>query len=286
MEKTPVKRRNKEDSSGISSTPGTTSKLKRQKTISRISGPPVDWFEDYKLISEIRDALNAPVDTMGPSSLADCDAPAAVFEFQILVAAFLSSQTKDQRTKEGFVNLKNAASSDSGQHLSAEWVRDCVTEEELAEIIRPVGFYNMKAKNLKKLVVQLKEKHESRVPRDFTLLCDLPGIGPKMASLILSLAFGKTEEAVCVDTHVHRICGLLDWGCETCSNAKGCENPEHTRTAIESWLPKEYWLEFSGNITGLGQLLQQEKQKLRDWVDKEAKNPEETRKLLKKLGFK
>jgi len=56
----------------------------------------------------------------------------------------------------------------------------------------------------------LKEKHEGKVPDSYDELIELPGVGPKMAHLVLQEAFGKVE-GISVDTHVHRISNRLKW---------------------------------------------------------------------------
>lgn len=56
----------------------------------------------------------------------------------------------------------------------------------------------------------LVEKFDSRVPDNYKDLISLPGVGPKMAHLVLQEAFNKIE-GVSVDTHVHRICNRLKW---------------------------------------------------------------------------
>ena len=55
----------------------------------------------------------------------------------------------------------------------------------MADILKPVGFYNKKAKYIKKVANILKEKFDSDVPNDYKELLKLPGVGPKMAILFL-----------------------------------------------------------------------------------------------------
>lgn len=74
----------------------------------------------------------------------------------------------------------------------------------------------------------------------------LPGVGPKMAYLCLSAAWGRTE-GIGVDVHVHRITNMWGW--------HKTKNPEETRLALQAWLPKELWHEINWLIVGLGQTI-------------------------------
>lgn len=138
---------------------------------------------EYYLIKEYRTAnLTAPVDTMGCASLSDKDADEKVQRFQILVSLMLSSQTKDEITAKAIKKLKenNALSVSQMDELS---------EEEIQNLIYPVGFYKRKATYLKKVCKILKEKYDSDIPNDVKGLQSLPGVGPKMAYLCMSTAW-------------------------------------------------------------------------------------------------
>lgn len=120
--------------------------------------------------------------------------------------------------------------------LSAEVVKDC-KEDALAELIKPVGFYRVKAKNLIKTAQMICDAFEGDIPDSLEGLQKLPGVGPKMvkqkrfnvcmflllfqAYLTLQCAWGRNE-GIGVDVHVHRISERLGW-------TKACKNPEETR---------------------------------------------------------
>lgn len=72
----------------------------------------------------------------------------------------------------------------------------------------------------------------------------LPGVGPKMAYLCMSVAWNRTE-GIGVDVHVHRITNMWGWN--------KTKNPEETRLALQSWLPHDRWREINGLLVGLGQ---------------------------------
>ena len=212
---------------------------------------PSDFDEVWSIINQLRVTKDAPVDLWGCDKVVDHSAPKDVFEFQILVAAMLSSQTKDQCVKLGMDNLLKG-------DLSVGGVLN-MTEDEVDEKIKMVGFHRTKARNIRAVAKILKDTYGGRVPSSFEDLTNLPGVGPKMANLVKSCAFGESS-GICVDTHVHRITTLLGWGCRKCKSS--CKNPEHTRLALESWVPRELWREYTYLLVGLGQQSQSQRQLL------------------------
>lgn len=84
---------------------------------------------------------------------------------------------------------------------------------------------------IKKCSTILKEKYAYDIPESLEGLCKLPGIGPKMAHLIMKSAWNKMT-GIGVDTHVHRISNRLKW------TRMPTKKPEDTRMALESWLPR------------------------------------------------
>lgn len=77
-------------------------------------------------------------------------------------------------------------------------------------------------------------------------MISLPGVGPKMAYLLMSSAWGR-DEGIGVDVHVHRITNLWGWHK---TNA-----PEETRAALEAWLPKDKWHHINHLLVGFGQTI-------------------------------
>ena len=118
------------------------------------------------------------------------------------------------------------------------------TEEELQDLIKPVGFYKRKAGYLKRATEILMEKYDGDIPDTIEELVKLPGVGPKMGYLALKVAWNKTD-GIGVDVHVHRICNRLQW---VQSNT-----PEQTREQLEAWLPKKYWFDINLLLVGFGQ---------------------------------
>lgn len=119
---------------------------------------------------------------------------------QLAVAVILSAQCTDER-----VNLVTPA-------LFARFpdMHSLAGAEipELERLIYSTGFYRNKARNIKALAQLLVEKYQGKIPRDFSVLHSLPGIGRKTANVIMAEAFGEAP-GVTVDTHVKRIARLL-----------------------------------------------------------------------------
>ena len=200
---------------------------------------PRGWKEKYENIQKMRTEKLAPVDTMGvQSNLSDKISPAES-RFHVLISLVLSSRTKD--TTNSFVMDKLRV-----HGLTVENIRK-TSLKELTELLHPVGFKNTKAKHIKKIVEILHESYADDAPSDYEDILALPGVGPKMALLMMSVAWNKIV-GISVDTHVHRISNRLEW-----TGAKRTRLPEQTRKALEDWLPREYWGEINGLLVGFGQ---------------------------------
>jgi endonuclease III len=126
------------------------------------------------------------------------------------------------------------------------------TPEEMAEadigeieaLIKDVGFYRVKAGRIKEISRILLEEYNGRVPDEMETLLKLPGVGRKTANCVLAHAFLK-EDALAVDTHVHRI-----------SNRLGLvvtRNPEDTETELKKVLPQKYWRHVNLLLVKFGQ---------------------------------
>lgn len=209
------------------------------------STEPAEFNSVWNTVCALRIIRDAPVDLWGCDKVVDKSAPRDVFEFQTLVAAMLSSQTRDQCVKQAMDALLVS-------DLSVEGIL-ALSEGEIDEKIKMVGFHSTKARNIKRVAQIIKEELGGSVPGDFEQLVGLPGVGPKMANLVMACAFNQTS-GICVDTHVHRISSALGWGCKKCKPM--CKNPEHTRQALEDWVPRDLWREFTYMLVGLGQMQQ------------------------------
>jgi len=119
--------------------------------------------------------------------------------WKLLVMGRLSAQCTDARVnivcKELFAKYPNSrAMADADV-------------KEIEEIIRPCGLFRTKAESIKNASVIIEERYGGNLPSDMEGLLSLPGVGRKIANLVLGDVFGK--DAIVCDTHCIRICGRL-----------------------------------------------------------------------------
>ncbi|KAF1829621.1 DNA repair protein-like protein Ntg1 [Decorospora gaudefroyi] len=204
-------------------------------------GPPANWEEMYTLTRAMRNENVAPVDTMGCESLADGSRTPRDQRFQTLVALMLSSQTKDTVTAPVMRGMQERMP--GGFNLESVLALEPTA---LNAFINKVGFHNLKTKYIKQTAEILRDKWNSEIPDTIEGLISLPGVGPKMAYLTMSAAWGR-HEGIGVDVHVHRITNLWGW--------HKTQQPEQTRAALEAWLPKDKWHDINNLLVGFGQTI-------------------------------
>lgn len=157
------------------------------------------------------------------------------YQFRILISTVLSSRTKDEVTAKASEKLFSKAP--DPQKLSR------LPEIEIRELIYPVGFYRIKAKNIKNIAKILLKKYNGLVPDNMNDLIKLPGVGRKTANLVLGIAFDI--DSITVDTHVHRISNRLGIVKTT--------KPGETEQDLQIILPKKYWISFNTYLVLHGQ---------------------------------
>jgi endonuclease-3 len=119
--------------------------------------------------------------------------------FRSLVGVVLSAQTKDEMTAKACTNLFGITDTPEGiLELSDERLKEC---------IKPVGMYNNKTKNIKKMCQQIIERHNGQVPKTREELMALAGVGRKSTDIMMRFVYH--EGAIAVDTHVHRLSNRL-----------------------------------------------------------------------------
>lgn len=143
--------------------------------------------------------------------------------YTLLVAVLLSAQCTDERVNKITPLLFERADN------PYDMVKMSV--EEIAEIIRPCGLTPMKSKGIYGLSHILIDKHNGEVPASFEYLEELPAVGHKTASVVMSQAFNIP--AFPVDTHIHRL--MYRWGL---SNGKSVEQTERDAKKL---FPKDRW---------------------------------------------
>ena len=143
--------------------------------------------------------------------------------FQLLVAVMLSAQTTD-------VSVNKVTPVLFEKYPTAEAMSEADTLD-VQEIIRTIGLYKNKAKNVVALSKMLVSEYGGKVPGDYSELVKLPGVGRKTANVVLAEGFG--EARIAVDTHVFRV-----------SNRIGLtegKDPVDVEEQLMQRLPKDQW---------------------------------------------
>lgn len=162
-----------------------------------------------KTLDEIYPTIPIPLDHKDP--------------YTLLIAVLLSAQSTDVRVNQITPLLFKRADN------PFDMVK--LSVEEIREIIKPVGLSPMKSKGIHGLSQILVEKYNGEVPRSIELLEELPAVGHKTASVVVSQAFGIP--AFPVDTHIHRL--MFRWGF---SNGK---NVVQTERDAKRLFPEVIW---------------------------------------------
>ncbi|MCB0459420.1 MAG: endonuclease III [Flavobacteriaceae bacterium] len=143
--------------------------------------------------------------------------------YTLLIAVLLSAQSTDARVNT--ITPILFAKADNPYDMIK------LSEDEIREIIKPVGLSPMKSKGIYGLSKILVEKYDGKVPDSFEDLEKMPAVGHKTASVVMSQAFNVP--AFPVDTHIHRL--LYRWGI---SNGK---NVTQTEKDAKKIFPKDVW---------------------------------------------
>ncbi|KAJ1815665.1 alpha,alpha-trehalase nth1 [Coemansia sp. RSA 2598] len=203
--------------------------------------PRDDWDIVFDRIKEYRATHEAPVDTVGCEALTAEEKDPKMQRFRSLVSLMLSAQTKDEITAEAVRNLSQRLPGGLTPRSLSEAPMDLIHE-----CVRRVGFWQRKSNYIKEAARVCLEQHDSDIPRTVPQLLSLPGVGPKMAYLVMHAAW-QDNQGIGVDTHVLRITHRLGWVSDL------AKTPEATRHSLESWLPKSLWREINPLLVGLGQ---------------------------------
>ena len=154
--------------------------------------------------------------------------------YTLLIAVLMSAQSTDIRVNKITPLLFERANNPYDMvKLSIDQIR---------EIIKPVGLSPMKSKGIYELSHILIDKHNGEVPKSFEELEELPSVGHKTASVVMSQAFGVS--AFPVDTHIHRL--MYRWGL---SNGKNVIQTEKDAKRI---FPQEKWNDLHLQIIWYG----------------------------------
>lgn len=154
--------------------------------------------------------------------------------FRILITGIMSTRTKDEVTDRAslrlfcrFPNLKEVAKS---------------TPMEIEKLIKPVGFYRIKARSIVNTSKLLLKEYGSEVPGKLDDLISLPGVGRKVANIVL--AYGIGTDALAVDTHVQRVSYRL--------GLSSSKVPEVTERILKRKVAKKRWNEVNSYFVSFG----------------------------------
>lgn len=180
--------------------------------------------------NEISEAL-AILEEMHPEAMCALDFGT---EFQLLCAVALSAQTTDVSVNKVTPDLF-AKYPDAGAMAEAD-------PSDVEQIIRTIGLYKNKSKNIVRMSRMLVDEYDGVVPDSFDDLVRLPGVGRKTANVVLAEGFGKAR--IAVDTHVFRVANRI--GFTDGKDPTDVEEQLMKRMPEDKWIRAHHLLIFHG----------------------------------------
>lgn len=156
-------------------------------------------------------------------------------DYELVIAVMLSAQTTDKSVNAVTPILFN-------KYPSLDALNDAPLED-IEEILKPIGLYKNKAKNLKGIVKSLIEDFNYKVPYDKDELQKLPGVGNKTAGVIRAEIFKIPD--LPVDTHILRISKRLNL-------AKKDDEPIEVERKLKKLIPEERWIKSHHQLIHFG----------------------------------
>ena len=144
-------------------------------------------------------------------------------KFTLLTSVLLSAQCTD-------LNVNNVTKDIYPKYNKPEHFVE-LGRKKIERLIKSIGIFRVKAKSIYLMSKQLLEKHHGKVPKTFEELEELPGVGHKTASVVMSQGFGIP--AFAVDTHIHRL--AQRWGLTNGNNVV------QTEVDLKRIFPKKTW---------------------------------------------
>jgi len=171
----------------------------------------LDKFQALKLIQKLNKSIQKPETSLKYRN-----------QFTLLTSVLLSAQCTD-------TNVNNVTKYIYKKYYTPKHFAE-LGISKIKRMIKSIGLFNMKSKNLFNLSKILIKKFQSKVPNNFEDLISLPGVGRKTANVVLNAAFDKPT--IAVDTHVFRV-----------SNRTGLtkgKNPDQVEEQLLKILPNRY----------------------------------------------
>jgi len=145
-----------------------------------------------------------------------------VSPFRILIGTILSARSRDEMTEVITERLF--------QRYATPKALAHADRRSVEKILQPIGFYRTKASYVME-TARMIEAAEGRIPKTIEGLMEFPGVGRKVANCVLVYAFG--QQAIPVDTHVHRVSNRMGW--------MKTRTPEETERRLVELVPKKLW---------------------------------------------
>lgn len=145
--------------------------------------------------------------------------------YELIIAVVLSAQTTDKSV--------NRISDKLFEHYPTPYKLAEARQEDVIDIIKTIGMYKTKSKNIIALAKELVSEYDGEVPGDYDELIKLPGVGRKTANVVLSVGFG--QQRIAVDTHVFRVTNRIGLVCE--------KDVLKTELSLMEVLPENRWSE-------------------------------------------
>ena len=147
--------------------------------------------------------------------------------FRLVISVLLSAQTTDAQV--------NRVTPELFRRFPTPEAMAAASPEEVAEIIRSLGFYKTKARHCVEAAQAIVADFGGEVPHTMAELTSLSGVGRKTANIVLNVSFGIVE-GIAVDTHVNRIAHRLGLSPKTHER-----EPLKTEQDLLAILPRELW---------------------------------------------
>lgn len=145
--------------------------------------------------------------------------------YELIIAVVLSAQTTDKSV--------NKISESLFKRYPTPYELAEAKQEDVIEIIKTIGMYKTKSKNIIALAKELVSNYQGQVPDNYDDLIKLPGVGRKTANVVLSVGFG--QQRIAVDTHVFRVTNRIGIVSE--------KDVLKTELSLMKVLPEDRWSE-------------------------------------------